>query len=727
MTPFAIQCGSCGARLRVRKRSTIGQTLACPKCKHPIKVEPPADWVDDETSSLATQDTSSAATTPASRQENTLASSFEDVDSLLADVEHASPEQLAAWGAAPAGSPGTSAEASSQHAPTTSAPTTSASTTALPNDDWVSSSTKSRRQLLTVISFAVAGIVLSGILIIYLIYQMGRSATEVSQNDAQGQPNQVQSDPDPDTTPSTAEVDADKNDSDPNAAGDVSTNEPQVPSEIQGEREQTGDDAAGADPGDPSQADVDQINEDSHKDPSAGDANVPPTSSETQDNPAAGDGKGMEQPPGFSPDTERARPGILDDPILAGLEDLDEFTGDAGAGEAREALDAARRNDAWMLADADAPFIEPPRPREVDIPRQLDDPLLGLRSESISLYRYLELVSTLIGAPISLSPEAIRLKDVDHATTLDVNEVELSFGEALNAQLAPLGLTYEVLPNSIRVIPIESSTDLVEVTYPVEGLLAGFPRGFEDLQRVTEAMIEPSSWNNDEFEGGPSIARQGEAMLVRQSPRVQQHVQRFVTLLQHVRGLPIDGESADLESQMIPFAMADACLNEPASYELYQPRRLGDIVQKLIETQGVDIVIDWEGLIAEGWTMDTELPLVLPNATFEQVLRRVCGTLGISYRVLGPRQFELLPRTRAASESEFALFDISPLLDQNVEIDSIANQIQSAFPAADPRFANRFYYDAPSGYLLTRLSQDDQRALQKFLRAWQLTKQARGG
>lgn len=713
-TSFAIQCGSCGARLRVRKRSTVGKVVPCPKCKNPIKVTPPDDETEANALGNAGSDSAAAShaagTTPrrrgtedANAVPNTLATSFDDVDDLLADVEGASPEHLATMGTSPDSPPPLETRESIDSV-------SDSGTATLPSDEWVSASTKGRRQMLMVISIVIAAIVVSGILIIYLIYQLGRPSTVVSQQDSDkaeaAKPLVDDNSSEQETVPSEgSDKRPDESDTPPTAADEPQSQpaESELDSSIDAEPSNPMDvDASSTPTGEPGETkepvDVEQT------DPNVGE----PTD---------------DQPPGFNRDTPRARTGLLDDPILAGLENLDDFTGDTGAAEAQEALNAQRRNNQWVLADADAPFIEPPRPRSVDLQRQLESPLVGFHSERISMYRFLELCSTIIGAPIGLSPAAIRLEGIDRTTELEVNVVEMTFAEALEGQLKPLGLTFDVLPNSIRVRPLKNENVLVERTYNVEQLLPGFPQGFEDLQRLLESLIEPYSWQVDETEEGASIARQGETMVVRQRVRVQRRVEHFLQLLRHVRGLAKNASSTDLDSQLTPFSLANSCLEEPASYALHQPHRLGELVLILIETQNVDIVIDWEGLNAEGWSMDTELPLVVPDATFESVLHRLCGTLGVSFRVLGPRQFEILTRTRAAMETEVALFSLAPLLDQGVEIEAIANQIQSGFPAPNSRFPDRFYFDSPSQYLLARLSQDDQRALSRFLLAWQLTAQ----
>jgi hypothetical protein len=44
MDLFAIQCTTCGARLKVRSASAIGQIVACPKCQSMVHVAPPPGW-----------------------------------------------------------------------------------------------------------------------------------------------------------------------------------------------------------------------------------------------------------------------------------------------------------------------------------------------------------------------------------------------------------------------------------------------------------------------------------------------------------------------------------------------------------------------------------------------------------------------------------------------------------------------------------------------------------
>jgi len=55
MTSFHIQCETCNAKLKVSKASTIGQSLACPRCGQMIEVKAPEGWKPAPEKSPSTQ------------------------------------------------------------------------------------------------------------------------------------------------------------------------------------------------------------------------------------------------------------------------------------------------------------------------------------------------------------------------------------------------------------------------------------------------------------------------------------------------------------------------------------------------------------------------------------------------------------------------------------------------------------------------------------------------
>ena len=78
MEPYVIICQSCTARLKVSNEALIGQRLACPKCQAMIDVVAPKGYQPPTIADDSQTEISS---------ESSLSGNFEDIDSLLANVQ----------------------------------------------------------------------------------------------------------------------------------------------------------------------------------------------------------------------------------------------------------------------------------------------------------------------------------------------------------------------------------------------------------------------------------------------------------------------------------------------------------------------------------------------------------------------------------------------------------------------------------------------------------------
>ena len=170
MEPFNIICKTCAARLKVRKQSLIGQTLACPKCGSMVKVEAPEGWVPDP------EDASKSVSDSEFNSEN-----FDDIDSLIEREQHSrsqpslpsKPLPIPAVTQKPVRKPTTpqpvQADADQSPEPL------------LPNQSWVSSESKKRQKLTMILAASIAGL----LLIIATITALVINSNEKSDTDSE--------------------------------------------------------------------------------------------------------------------------------------------------------------------------------------------------------------------------------------------------------------------------------------------------------------------------------------------------------------------------------------------------------------------------------------------------------------------------------------------------------------------------------------------------------------
>lgn len=734
MEPFSIQCETCHSRLKVRKRSAIGQTLTCPKCKGRVKVIPPEEWVD--AAPAAAPSARSAATASPSRSanedrprpsrrapsgnspsgkaplENAPASAtadeiaapgFEDMDNLLANID----EQAADYVTEPAAPQSAIAEPapdfvvsrdSSEEPATKSSDgsTEPKSGPLLPNDEWLSESTKSRQKLFMFVGIAIGALLIATLMIAYLIFQMSRPATETAAanddvNDA-----------------SIATEDSD--DVDPNGDSNDETST------------SIDDTDPPADTPNGNQAEDDANNHESTvpNDVVTSDTNQTDTDDNSADlNSTSDDSTTDDSPPGFRINQDVVPSNFLNDPILNGLGDLDRLVDDDGSADARDAAIRQRREGSWSVLDADAPFVEAPRPIEINIETQLQTEVLELKQDDLSVLEFLDLMSRLSGVPISINTNAMSLPALQDGASVNLHIVEQTLGDALQQTLRPLNLSYLELGNSLEVVPVSMLSGSRESSYDVGDLLDGFPDREEDLILILRSLISPSSW--DEQGGTATVYEKDDTLFVEQTELNHERIKVFLNLLRLVRGLPSFDDTICGPERLHPHAVANDCLAERFNLELYQPTRLTDVIQRLNETANITVVINWESLARQGWNWETELPLVVQDQTVEFALRRLAVSLDVAFRIIGPREFELLSKSGYELRPEFGFYDCAPLLAAGIDIESVASQIRNVFPRTEDEEVYPFYYDTASQHIVARLTQAELATLQKFMSAWERT------
>jgi hypothetical protein len=556
----------------------------------------------------------------------------------------------------------------------------------LPSDAWTSAETQARRKLLALGTLVTVGILVVLGAVGYLVTQLGKSEPTVAQNgESPTTPNDPTASEDSDSKVDNPQVD------DPEV--DDPTLTPSDPPTVDPIDQAT--DPSSVDATDPSSSTIDtEITKPVPPDPELEEPSDPVT------------------PPGF--ETSLDEPGATISPfdtVLADLNALGSIMEESPFDKARALAEQELRVAYRVRITPSEIFADRPKFRDIDVDQQLALPIAELKIESTTLAAFIDLVRNLSGLAIMVDPLALQAANTSMDATLTVESHDLGVGELLQQNLEPLGLGWFRRENII-IVSLQGAGTLVTEEVPLGALAETMPAEKSMLPQLIMAMIEPSAWTPDL---GTALEQTGSNLVVRQSPEVLYEIKQFLAewqeqIVDHANTPPAILSRRDRAREM---------LETEVSLEHLQPKLLRQLVQELSEQVDGAIIVDWERLTEQGWTVDTELTCSLAALPLDLALDDLLRPAGLSFRVIHERLIQVTTVDAALGAPDIEFYDVSQLMRLGVSADEIARQLPLVFRAVgsqDP--GKRFYFDADHQLLVAALPQPQQRAMARFLNAW---------
>src|SRR5204863_1673594 len=99
-------------------------------------------------------------------------------------------------------------------------------------------------------------------------------------------------------------------------------------------------------------------------------------------------------------------------------------------------------------------------------------------------------------------------------------------------------------------------------------------------------------------------------------------------------------------------ARAKARLETPVSLNYSQPTRLVTVLQRLGETAGVRILVDWHDVASAGWNPAGEASLVASNQPLAAALDALLNPLDLTWRIIDGQTLQVVTPARLAEQGE---------------------------------------------------------------------------
>jgi hypothetical protein len=163
---------------------------------------------------------------------------------------------------------------------------------------------------------------------------------------------------------------------------------------------------------------------------------------------------------------------------------------------------------------------------------------------------------------------------------------------------------------------------------------------------------------------------------------------------------------------------AAAKLEMPITLNFSQPTRLGRILQRLEQTAGVRILVDWRDVAAAGWNPDGEATLTVEKVPLSEALTKLLEPMDLAWRAVDGSTLQVLTPATLNQRCEIELYPAFSLAADDPTGQALITRVREALGPAtfrDGGGPGELAFDSASLTLLATLPQPKQRELEALL------------
>lgn len=362
------------------------------------------------------------------------------------------------------------------------------------------------------------------------------------------------------------------------------------------------------------------------------------------------------------------------------------------------------------------PSVPRPEPRQIDLPARLQDKIPEVEFTDVPLEAFLRFVMNFSTIPISLDLDALALVRVTPRTKVSVRKTDATVDQLLTAALGPLQLAYVAIDQQLVVTRPPPNGELRTHSHAVSDLGGDDPQQLQQLADLVVEMVAPATW---QAAGGPGVIREApSALVIQQQDTVLFQVIVFCERLRAARGLPPQSKfNPELFSLQPGWVRAAPRLAAPVTLNFLQPVSLAQILNRLSDESGLEIVIDWQALATLGWTPDTETTLAVNHQPAGEVLRQMLEPMELTYRVADADTVQITSPAAAEARWDIEFYPVKEWQAAGKTPEAFVARVQRELSGNESsQLAGVLHFDAPSQHLIAALPQPMQQKLANLLK-----------
>jgi hypothetical protein len=366
------------------------------------------------------------------------------------------------------------------------------------------------------------------------------------------------------------------------------------------------------------------------------------------------------------------------------------------------------------------PLAPRPPPRDVDVAKNLEYPLLGIETTGMPLANFVQLISNISAIPITLD---VPFPPATPESSIVLKSTNTTVRKALSEALAAWKLEY-VISDDQLIIHRPEPTPFAPLTVDVQDLTAGDGQQTSELVELLEAVIEPGSWGEGDGQGNVTADAAKGSLVIRNRRATQFQVLIAIEKLRAGRTPPISSKTKldpallNLDSRL---KQAGPRLAKRISLNYGQPTKLLEILDNLGRATGLRILVDWHDVAAAGWNPAAEATLVVSNQPVVDALDALLTPLDLTARIIDAQTLQVVTPARLAAQGELEFYKVADVITAEITADILVARIRAAL--GDESFIagggnGEIRFDDATKCLLAWLPQPKQQQLEVLLTTW---------
>ncbi len=376
-----------------------------------------------------------------------------------------------------------------------------------------------------------------------------------------------------------------------------------------------------------------------------------------------------------------------------------------------------------------------PVPRQVDVQRSLTMQVAGFRNPQMRVPQLMAVAESLTSVPVWIDIERYQGQPLSLDQKNPVEAVQVTIPDLLTEQLEKFGFAFERYSwnpqqpelQGLRLFPTGSDQREIK-TYLLPWAANLTPEQVERdtaiVFRMVYNYVVPGRWetdptgaaiNPDDVAAGLGTIRIADNLIeVAHEPFVHRQIERLLAQLQ------VANENSDPRlwpDALQPMAIQGGPrLRAVVQVQQYRLTPLNAVFQKIYDQSDLTVLLDWPSLIQEGWTPDTEVPLVANNVLAESALRELCLDMELSMRILAPHVVCLLSDKEEAKVADLEIYPVGDLVANPQAWRLLRGRLGRLLEQEFARYETAYlYYEPRFNCIVARLPQSMHRRLHLYL------------
>lgn len=354
--------------------------------------------------------------------------------------------------------------------------------------------------------------------------------------------------------------------------------------------------------------------------------------------------------------------------------------------------------------------------RVLDTAQHLATRVKSLQLTEMPLARFIDTLSDMAGAPITLDPQALELNGLSPRAVVSVDVADATLDKVLQDALSSQRLDLVEHDSQLRVA-LPNGDERRAVDFDVKDLVSGADAA--PIAKLIERFIAPESWQPNGGKG--TIEVNGTTLHIEQSLTVRREALIFCERLRLARGLSLRSKyPAALLTIESPYEKTATTLNQPTTFTFLAWTRLDDVVRQWQDMSGLTIVVDWSALREADLSPTTPLTCSATDRPWTEALDGVLEPLKLGWWAVDGQTLQITSLDALDRLKRVEFYTVPKKLHEQYSAgDTLVAALQKEIAEKSGKHSKpegmRMELDEPSNRLIVRAVPDVQRYLsEKF-------------